>query len=83
MVQSLAVFLLKEGHSDLGFVGFAQLWDPCVSGTVDDNTSHLNHVKKTKQKQQQQTNKKQQQQQQQQQNHIADEVKTVSCMVIG
>ena len=28
MVQSLAVFLLKEGHSDLGFVGFAQLWEP-------------------------------------------------------
>ena len=55
MGQNLVVLPLKEGHSDLGFVNCAQLWDPCVSGTVDDNTSHLNHVKKKKQ--QQQTNK--------------------------
>ena len=26
--QNLDVLLLQEGHSDLGFVGFAQLWDP-------------------------------------------------------
>ena len=50
MGQNLVVLLLKEGHSDLGFVNCAQLWDPCVSGTVDDNTSHLNHVKKTTKK---------------------------------
>ena len=26
--QNLDTLLLYEGHSDLGFVGFAQLWDP-------------------------------------------------------
>ena len=35
------ILLLKEGHSDLCFVGFALLWDPFFSsfpGTVDDIT---------------------------------------------
>ena len=28
MGQNLVVLPLKEGHSDLGFVPFAQLWNP-------------------------------------------------------
>ena len=28
MGHNLDVLLLWEGHSDLGFAGFAQLWDP-------------------------------------------------------
>ena len=31
MGQNLDVLLLKEGRSDFGFVGFAQLWDPFFS----------------------------------------------------
>ena len=31
MGQNLDVLFLYEGHSDLGFVGFAQLWDPLFS----------------------------------------------------
>ena len=38
MSQNLDVWLLKEGHSDLGFVGSAQLWDPFLSGAIDDIT---------------------------------------------
>ena len=38
MGQNLDVSLHREGHSDLGFIGFAQLWDPFSSGTVDDIT---------------------------------------------
>ena len=41
MGQNLYVLLLYSGHDDLGFVGFAQRWDPFFfffSGTVDDTT---------------------------------------------
>ena len=42
MNQNLDVSLLKKGHSDLGFVGFAQVWGPFFffffSGTFDDIT---------------------------------------------
>ena len=38
MGQNLDVLLLREGHSDLGFVGFAQLRRPFLSGLVDDIT---------------------------------------------
>ena len=59
MGQNLDVLLLKEGHSDLGFVGFAQLWDPFFSGTVDDLIFLITS------------------------NNMADEVKTILCMVIS
>ena len=38
MGQNLDVFLLREGHSDHGFVGFVQLWSPFFSGNVGDIT---------------------------------------------
>ena len=48
MSQNLDVLLFKEGHSDLGFVGFAQLWDPFIPpGVIDDITflvTSNNHV---------------------------------------
>ena len=47
MGQNLDVLLLEKGHSDLGFVGFAQLWDPFFSGTDDDITFSIpsnNHM---------------------------------------
>ena len=59
--QNFDVLLLKEGHSDLGFVGFARLRDLfLISGAVDDITFEITSN-----------------------NHMADEVNTISCMVIG
>ena len=48
MGQNLDVLLLWEGHSDLGFVGFSQCWDPLKTfffkkSTVD--ITFFNHVK--------------------------------------
>ena len=37
--QSLDVLFLKEGHGDLGFVGFAQLWDTLFQAHL--TTSHF------------------------------------------
>ena len=39
MGQNLDVLLFEEGHRDLGFVGFAQLWDPFFQ--VELMTSHF------------------------------------------
>ena len=38
MGQNMGDLLLYEGHSDLGFVGFAQFLDLLFSSTVDDIT---------------------------------------------
>ena len=40
MGQNLDVLPLQEGHSDLVFVGFVQLWNPFFSGTTDDIILH-------------------------------------------
>ena len=58
--HNLGALLHYEGHSDLGFVGLYQLWDPPFSDTVDGVTLLI-------------TSK----------SHIADEVNTILCMVIG